>query len=158
MNTNRTALGVDEILLKPAEWRYSDYEKAKQQLLADILSLPCLQNVLEQPRLRQYETRNSAPFFCSICGMGEMTIMDNKEGDKYFCRCSYWSDPHNAYIDKSGGNWLGWKSSEAAQEAVDSQPTISVKELRQALQDYFMGGDVGVDKGDSDSKENICQM
>ena len=78
---------------------------------------------LLEPSLRQYENRSSAPFYCTLCGMSEMTIMDNKEDGKYFCHCSYWSDPHNAYLDKSGGKWLGWKDKKYAQKAIEEYPS-----------------------------------
>jgi hypothetical protein len=150
MTTTRTAMTRLTTLFHSYDARGNDLalDEATKGLLLDLLGLPEMQNVLGEPSLQQYETRDSAPFFCSLCGMGEMTIMDNKEGDKYFCRCSFWSDPHNAYIDRSGGNWLGWKNKEAAQEYADSQPTISVQELREALTAYFMGT-VGGDNGDS---------
>jgi len=81
---------------------------------------------LEPPELKQYEPRGSAPFFCTLCQMSEMDIMENKTNVKgknmYFCRCSYWSDPHNAYFDKSGGKWLGWIDKKKAQEILDEFP------------------------------------
>ena len=78
---------------------------------------------LSKPSLRQYDNRDSSPFFCTLCGMDETKISDNKEGEKYFCHCSYWSDPHNAYIDKSGGKWLGWKDKERAKKIIEEYPT-----------------------------------
>lgn len=33
------AKGIDEILLKPAEWQYDDYQKAKSALHKDLLAL-----------------------------------------------------------------------------------------------------------------------
>lgn len=82
--------------------------------------------ILEAPELRQYEPRGSAPFFCTLCGMSEMNIMENKTNirgkNKYFCKCSYWSDPHNAYLDKSGGKWLGWIDKKKAQKILEEYP------------------------------------
>lgn len=86
-------------------------DKLKHQLLDALVGMK-EQEELQEPYLRQYENRGSAPFYCSLCSMSEMTIMENKKDNKYFCECSYWSDPHNAYIDRSGGNWLGWRKSE----------------------------------------------
>lgn len=84
------------------------------------------------PDLKQYEQRGSAPFYCTLCHMGEMKIMDNKTEDgKYYCKCSYWSDPHNAYLDKSGGKWLGWKiSEEEAQKLYEDNAGITEQNKR----------------------------
>ena len=76
---------------------------------------------LQEPSLRQYEERGSAPFYCTLCKMSELQISDNKKDDKFFCGCSYWSDPHNAYEDKSGGKWLGWKNQEYAKNIVNNE-------------------------------------
>jgi hypothetical protein len=78
---------------------------------------------IAEPSLRQGAGGGSSPFFCDLCGMSEITIMDNKEDGKYFCHCSYWSDPHNAYLDRSGGKWLGWKDKQAAIDTLQGMPT-----------------------------------
>lgn len=78
---------------------------------------------LGEPSLYQGSGGDSAPFFCSLCGMSELNIMSRKEDDRYYCHCSYWTDPHNAYVDRSGGKWLGWFDKDAAQKTVDSMPT-----------------------------------
>jgi hypothetical protein len=67
---------------------------------------------INKPHLTQFENRGSAPYYCSLCFMDELKMSENKTKDgRYFCYCSYWSDPHNSYVDKSGGKWLGWKIS-----------------------------------------------
>ena len=76
---------------------------------------------LEKPSLRQYEDRDSAPFYCSLCLTDEFKMSDNKTEDgRYFCKCSYWSDPHNAYVDRSGGEWLGWVDEKCEDNAYNS--------------------------------------
>lgn len=80
---------------------------------------------LEEPYLRQYENRGSAPFYCSLCDMSELDIMDRKSDGRFYCRCSYWSDPHNAYMDKSGGKWLGWYDEDYAQKQAEEKDVIT---------------------------------
>ena len=80
-------------------------------------------HVLEQPFLHQHSGTSSAPFYCTLCNLDELRIMDNKTVDnKYFCLCSYWSDPHNAYLDHSCGKWLGWKDEKLAIELSKNYP------------------------------------
>lgn len=95
-------------------------KKARQWAVSQLPEKKVLK--VEEPSLFQGVGGDSAPFFCSACQMSEMKIMDNKEGDKYFCACSYWTDPHNAYLDKSGGKWLGWKDKSKAQEYLNNLP------------------------------------
>jgi len=102
---------------------------------------------LSEPRLLQYENRGSAPFYCTLCQMSELEIMENKEDEKYFCRCSYWSDPHNAFLDKSGGKWLGWKDKNEALRIVKDYESydngfnhclIDVKSLLPKIIEYIL--------------------
>jgi len=97
-------------------------EQAIEQILLEVIGENEVEDIPE-PELYQGVGGGSAPFFCSACQMSEMKIMDNKEGDKYYCACSYWTDPHNAYLDRSGGKWLGWKNKQAAVDYVQSLPT-----------------------------------
>lgn len=94
---------------------------------------------LSEPYLRQYEDRGSAPFYCSLCSMSEIEMSNNKTKDgRYFCDCSYWSEPHNAYVDKSGGKWLGWKDEKKALDLIEEITGIKASnELVNKIWDWF---------------------
>lgn len=101
-------------------------KEARSQLLTEIeeiIESRKLKLELEEPSLRQSGNDGSCPFFCSLCQMGELGIMERKTEDgKYFCYCSYWSDPHNAFIDRSGGKWLGWMDEKKAMDILETLP------------------------------------
>lgn len=94
---------------------------------------------LSEPYLRQYEDRGSAPFYCSLCSMSEIEMSNNKTKDgRYFCDCSYWSEPHNAYVDKSGGKWLGWKDEKKALDLTEEITGIKASnELVNKIWNWF---------------------
>ena len=149
-NLHQYNLGEDPITDEPftAEETYAIYpelSKAKKLLHSLLISkLPEKKElVLEEPKLYQSGNDGSSPFYCSGCQMSEMKIMDNKEGDKYYCSCSYWTDPHNAYIDRSGGKWLGWKNKVKAQEYLDNLPieefgyNSAIDDMRKSIDEMF---------------------
>jgi hypothetical protein len=91
---------------------------------------------LEEPRLFQPNpARNemggysSCPFYCSLCGMGEMDIQDNKQEDgTYYCECSVWTS-------SCGGTWIKWKYGEEKAKEIMEKHYPSV--YNQALTDVL---------------------
>lgn len=78
---------------------------------------------LEIPRLFQpVSTRNqmggysSVPFYCSLCGMSECEIQDNKLNGAYNCDCSVWTSPCD-------GEWVQWHNKEKAQKFSENMPS-----------------------------------
>lgn len=82
-----------------------------------------IQVKLEEPVLRQYDPTpnacggySSVPFYCSLCGMGEMDIQDNKIDGAYHCACSIWTN-------SCGGKWVQWLDKEKAQKMAEELPS-----------------------------------
>jgi len=130
-------------------------EEAKERLLSLIQTvgegvIPEKKVIeVEVPHLYQGVGGGSAPFYCSGCQMSETDIMENHDEDdgRYWCRCSFWDTPHNAFIDKSGGNWLGWKNKQAAQDYLNSLPieengyNQAIDEMQTNLNKIMEGGE-----------------
>lgn len=127
-----------EQMSKLPKWFLVNAENNKEEAKAQIVKAIPEKKIMEieEPRLYQGVGGSSAPFFCSGCQMGEMDIMENydEQDGRYYCKCSFWDTPHNAFIDKSGGNWLGWKNKQAAQDYLDSLP-IEENGYNQAITD-----------------------
>ena len=85
---------------------------------------------------------SSVPFYCSLCGMGEMDIQDNKLGvleddDKYYaCHCSVWSSP-------TGGKWIKWFDKEKAIKILNDLPSEdrsfnqAIDQMRASIKEFF---------------------
>lgn len=72
---------------------------------------------LSEPRLEQMYPAPSEPFWCRLCGMSEVDIMDNKlENDNCHCNCSIWNNP-------VGGDWVGWYDEKKALEYLLNYPS-----------------------------------
>ena len=79
---------------------------------------------LEKPRLFQVNPErnemggySSMPFYCSLCGMSEIDIQDNKlEDGNYVCNCSVWDNP-------MGGEWVKWSDEKKALQILKEMPS-----------------------------------
>lgn len=86
--------------------------KTLKQLAEEVEGLREVEE-MQEPRLFQsnptpneYGGYSSVPFYCSLCGLGEMDIQDNKTEEGYnYCNCSVWTD-------SLGGKWVRWLKSE----------------------------------------------
>lgn len=134
-----------KFLSKEADWSDYSFEtfvkeiKAfirteRQSLLNEILAaIPEKKEVeLEIPRLFQANSTpneaggySSVPFYCSLCGMNELNIQDNKikagvrlldKDANYACHCSVWDSP-------TGGKWLCWYDKEKANQLLLETPS-----------------------------------
>lgn len=150
MTINEQIKEILEIHRKSVDWKkeaptFNDYRANKiislfqpKTTSTDIEELKKLlrKTILEEPNLQQYENRDSAPFYCSLCDMSELDIMDRKSDGRFYCRCSYWTDPHNAYMDKSGGKWLGWYDEDYAQRQAEEKDIIT-SSYNEAIRDVI---------------------
>ena len=104
------------------------HPKSKSILLEDVEGIrkPIM---LEEPRLFQSNPTpneaggySSVPFYCSLCGMSELKIQDNKLGvlendsHHYACHCSVWDSP-------TGGKWIRWYDEQKAKELLLDLPS-----------------------------------
>lgn len=128
--------------IKDIVYHDTDVEKILdviRQEIADVI--PEKKEIeLEEPILFQPNpTRNSlggygsCPFYCSLCGMSEIDIQDNKMKDgNYSCHCSVWTT-------SCGGKWIKWnKSEKEIKKLIDVNfPNLynqAISDIRTALQ------------------------
>lgn len=125
-------------------------KQGREEMRKEVLNkLPKKKDILlEEPILFQFNPApnemggySSVPFYCSLCGMSEMDIQDNKLGvleddDRYYaCHCSVWSSP-------TGGKWIKWFDKEKAIKILNDLPSEdrsfneAVDQMRASIKSY----------------------
>jgi len=98
---------VKSFLLSKVREAREDYEKEIEKEIGEMKQ----QDEMQEPRLFQSNPTiklyhewggySSVPFYCSLCGMSEVDIQDNKIKEGYHCNCSVWTN-------SCGGEWIRW--------------------------------------------------
>jgi len=89
---------------------HSAVEEQRKEIEKEIGEMK-QQDEMQEPRLFQSNPTiklyhewggySSVPFYCSLCGMSEVDIQDNKIKEGYHCNCSVWTN-------SCGGEWIRW--------------------------------------------------
>lgn len=95
---------VDKIIALITKEREALAKEIEGMKEDDEIQIPRL--FQSNPTPNEWGGYSSVPFYCSLCGTGEMEIQDNKlKDDEYACVCSVWDSP-------TGGKWIRWNKSE----------------------------------------------